>query len=268
MPALIWSAPEARRFESGLSHGAIYPHDSEIPPLVWNGLISVDSEGSEESTTHYIDGRPFFNRQIPQEYEATVTAYTFPSEFPALMGMDEAAPGFYVDSQNTELFNLTYKTQDGSMLDPDAKDYKLHLVYNATAGVQGQTYSTFNSSGDPTEFSWQLKAVPDELDGLRASAHLVLSSREVDPARLAMIEEILYGTDLVDPAFPSASEVADILRYGDTIIITDIGDGMWTAEGASRNIYYLDEADGVFEIDNVDAVDHGDGTYDISSTNV
>jgi hypothetical protein len=63
---------------------------------------------------------------------------------------------------------------------------------------------------------------------------------------------------------PSPQVIFDLLTFGDTIIITDNGDGTWQAEGSYENIYMI--GDEIFQIDNVNATLHGDGTYTISST--
>lgn len=63
---------------------------------------------------------------------------------------------------------------------------------------------------------------------------------------------------------PDPQTILDILSYGDDIIITYLGDGFWSAAGAYRNVHPI--GDGLFEINNVDAIDHGDGTFTVSTT--
>lgn len=264
MSKISWHENNDRVFETGLDRGVLYLKNGTAVP--WNGLTSVDETGGEGATQYYVDGRPFLILPKPKEFAATINAYTFPDEFSSVMGVEEAADGMYLDSQMGDLFDLSYRTLIGDLVDGVERGYKIHLVYNATVVPSSVTYSSLSDAINPTTFSWPIQAVPVAIDGYRATAHITIDTRHADPHKLAKLEAMLYGTGNSDPYMPDPTVILDMLSYGDTIIITDNGDGTWTAEGSYHNIYLI--GDGVFQIDNVDAVDNGDGTYTISSTNV
>lgn len=264
MTRLRWAQTEDRLFETGLDRGVLYPKADVAVP--WNGLTSVDENGGESATAFYVDGRPFLWLPKPKEFSATLKAYTYPDEFSKIMGVTEAADGMYLDSQMGDSFNLSYRTLIGNAIDGTQFGYKIHIVYNATVAPTAASYSTLSQSVNPTEFSWEIQAVPVPVPGYRATAHIIIDTRHIDPIKLHNLEAMLYGTGNSDPFIPEATVILDMLSYGDTIIILDNGDGTWTAQGSYANIYMI--GDGIFQIDNVDAIDHLDGTYTISSTNV
>jgi hypothetical protein len=232
--------------------------------IPWNGLTGVDEGGADGASSYYIDGRPFLYLPKPKEYTATLKAYTYPEEFAEIMGVTEAADGMYLDSQQGDAFDLSYRTLVGNGIDGIDHGYKIHLVYNATVTPQGASFASLTNSINPIEFTWQIQAVPVPVEGYRPTAHIIIDTRRIDPDKLAAIETLLYGGPYSAPLMPAPQQIFDILSYGDTIIITDNGDGTWSAQGSYQNIYMI--GDGIFEIDNANATDHGDGTFTISSS--
>jgi hypothetical protein len=77
---------------------------------------------------------------------------------------------------------------------------------------------------------------------------------------------MVYGTYGMDAYLPSIQTLFDMMNYGEIVVIRDNGDGTWEAEGSYKYIS-VDEYTGEFSINNVTANDHGDGTYDVASTN-
>lgn len=263
MTRLAWSDPAERRYETGLDRGVLYPKDAD--GVVWNGLTAVDENGSGGTVSYYMDGRPFLHFPQRKEYSATLKAYTFPDEFMALTGMPEAAPGMYLDSQVMESFDLSYRTLVGNAIVGLEHGYKLHLIYNATATPQTVGYATLSDAITPIDFAWDLNAVPVPVTGYHPTAHIMIDSRDVDPDILSDLEDMLYGTDTTAPEMPHPQVIFDLLTFGDSIIITDLGNGFWTAEGSSENVYMVNDT--TFRIDNVNAVDTTPGVeYDISTT--
>lgn len=231
--------------------------------ISWNGLTAVDESGSSGSRAYYLDGRPYLNFPMPKEFSATVKAYTYPDEFSAMQGLVEAADGMYLDSQQGDSFGLSYRTLIGNDLDPEL-GYKIHLIYNATVVPPSISRQTKTNEINPTEFSWEIQAVPMMIEGYRPTAHIEIDTRHMDSLRLSQLEDMLYGSDTVPAHLPDPQTIFDLLTYGEGIIITDNGDGTWSAQGSYHNIYMI--GDGIFQIDNIDAIDHGDGSYTISST--
>lgn len=259
---LQWGQVEDRQIETGLDHGVLYLKSGVVVP--WNGLTAVEEEGGEGAAEYYVDGRPFLYLPKPKEYKAALKAYTYPDAFSAVIGEVEIADGMYLDSQMGDSFNLSYRTKIADSLRGTDAGYKIHLIYNATVVPSARTYGTISNDVNPVEFSWNIQAVPVNVVGYRPTAHITIDTRHMDSIRIAEIEAILYGTVDVPPSMPSPQIIFDLLTFGDTIIITDNGDGTWQAEGSYQNIYMI--GDEIFQIDNVNATLHGDGTYTISST--
>lgn len=261
---LSWSNPSDRTYETGLDRGVLYPKGAAA--VAWNGLTAVDENGGESATAYYVDGRPFLYLPKPKEYAATLKAFTYPDAFSAMMGVTEATDGMFLDSQMGDSFDLSYRTLVGDGTNGEQVGYKIHLVYNATVAPAAISYATLSTEVNPVEFSWEIQAVPVLVEGFRATAHIIIDTRNMDASHITTIEAMLYGTGNTDGFMPTPAKILDLLSFGDTILILDNGDGTWTAKGSYKNLYLI--GDGIFQIDNVDAIDNGDGTYTVSSTNV
>lgn len=257
-----WNKIEDRQIEAGLDQGVLYLKNGVSVP--WNGLTSVDEEGGEGAAEYYVDGRPFLYLPKPKEYKASLKAYMYPDEFSSVLGEIEATDGMYLDSQMGDSFDLSYRTKIIDGIQGENAGYKIHLIYNATVVPSAKTYSTIEDQINPVEFSWDIQAVPVIVDGYRPTAHITIDTRHMDATRISDIETLIYGTTEQPARMPTPQIIFDLLTFGDTIIITDNGDGTWTAEGSYQNIYMI--GDEIFQIDNVNATLHGDGTYTISST--
>lgn len=259
---VTWNAPEARFFDTGLDRGVLYPKGNDAVP--WNGLTSVDEEGGEGAQAYYIDGRPFLFVPKPKEYKATIKAYTYPDAFSQIMGLAEVADGMYLDSQIGESFDLSYRTLVGNGIEGADHGYKIHLVYNATVTPQSLSYESVSNSINPSTFSWEIQAVPVAIQGFRPTAHIVIDTRHMSQNRINAVESIIYGTEIKAPSMPSPQIIFDLLNFGDSIIVTDKGNGTFTVEGSYDNVYMLD--DGTFRVENINGTNNGDGTYTITTT--
>lgn len=257
-----WNLVEDRQIEAGVDRGVLYLNDGITVP--WNGLLSVDEEGGEGAAEYYVDGRPFLFLPKPKEFKANISAFTYPDAFSSVLGEVEVADGMYLDSQQGDSFGLSYRTKIYSAAEGENAGYKIHLVYNATIVPSPKSYQTIGAEVNPVEFSWDIQGVPVLVEGYRPTAHIMIDTRHMEQAQLDELEDIIYGTASIIPSMPDPQAIFDLLKFSGAIIITDNGNGTWTAEGSYQNIYMI--GDEIFQIDNVNAVDHGDGTYTISST--
>lgn len=234
--------------------------------VAWNGLTSVEEAGADEATAYYIDGRPFLYFPNPKDFSGTLSAYMYPDEFAKITGLVEvdAIEGMYLGSQVGDLFDLSYRTLVGNGEDGQDHAYKIHLIYNAVAAPQGSAYETLNDSISPATFSWELTAVPVAIEGYRPTAHIVIDTRNMTAEHLANLEQVLYGDNVTAPSMPDPIDIMELLTFGDSIIITDNGDGTWSAEGPRSRVYMV--TDDVFEIDGVEMTDFGNGTFSVSTT--
>lgn len=259
MTRIEWWKQEERLTQGGLDRGVLYPQNK--PAVAWNGLVSVNESGSQASSTYYVNGRKFLTTVTPREYTATISAVTFPDEFAEICGITEAADGLFLDSQVPDQFGLSYRTLYG-----DGTHYKIHLIYGVTAAMSEVEYQTLSGdSNEPTPFEFEISAIPQSISGFRPTAHVIIDSRNLDPRSLANIENMIYGTYGLDAYLPTIQSLYDMMNYGDIVVIRDNGDGTWEAEGSYKYIS-VDENTGEFSISNVTVNDHGDGTYDVAST--
>lgn len=209
MARLSWNDTGTRIYEAGVDRGVLYlPNEIGVP---WSGLVSVseNASGGEPNPVYY-DGIKISNFTTSEEFEGTLEAFTAPPEFYACEGMVAVQNGLFITQQRRMPFGLTYRTLLGSdTLGSDA-GYKVHLVYNALATSSGRTHQTLSGDNEPTTFSWDISTTPPLLGGFRPTAHFVVDSRFATPELLSSLEDLLYGSEVVDPYLPSPEELYDL----------------------------------------------------------
>ncbi len=263
MTAIIWDKIEDRTYETGIDRGVLYFPDGGAVP--WNGLTSVAERNTNTVDSVYFDGIKFNDLVTVGDFSATLKAYTYPEEFLEYQGLDEDQTGVYIADQQPKLFNLSYRTKIGNLIDGSDAGYKIHLLWNLTAIPSTRTYETLSLDSDPIEFEWSITAVPEDVDLYRPTAHVILDSRKMDPLLLSDIESFLYGDEEREPTLPSLKGFTSFIRKWDRIIITDNGDGTWTATTQLDGVIeFLDED--LFQINDANAVYLDSETYEISST--
>ena len=227
MVMIVWDAESERLFEAGLDRGVLYPKKLQAKGydngVGWNGLTKVDeSPEGGETTTKYANNGAYLNLVSREKFKGAISAFIYPKEWRQCDGSDnvsvaksggttEKVPGLLVTSQVRRGFGLSYRTLVGNDTEQIDYGYLLHLVYNATAGVSSKSRESINENLDATEFSWNFDTTPVDIPGMKPTAHLIISSREADPVRLAKLEAILYGTESKEPRLPDPAEVIAIL---------------------------------------------------------
>lgn len=214
MAKIAWDKTGERFYETGVQNGVLYIRDAAgLYPLgvPWNGLISVtESPSGAEATPQYADNIKYLNMVSAEEFAATVEAYTYPDEFAACDGSAEVAPGVYIGQQSRRTFGLTYKSVVGNDVDGNDLGYKLHLIYGALAAPSEKAYSTINDTPEAITFSWEVSTTPVAVADFKPTASLTIDSTKVSAANLAVLEDILYGTNEADAHLPFPDEVAAI----------------------------------------------------------
>lgn len=258
---LIWDDPDKRYYQHGLDRGVLY-----LPnPIVWNGLISVDEGGEGSSEMLYRDGVVYLADAEPGDFIGSITAMMYPDAFGACIGIPKVADGLYADNQKPQRFDLSYRTLIGSGSRGDMFGYQIHLIYKCMATIGQRKRNTIGSDTQPVNFDFGIVCTPVKLPGYRPTAHYVIDTRFLSTDTVAELETLLYGTsDGVTPGrMPTPTELFELLNFGPAMIFTVHTDGTYTIEGSSEN---LEEVDiNSFVQRNINAVDNGDGTYNVST---
>lgn len=257
MTAIVWDEVGVRKFEVGIDRGVFYPSSEDGVP--WNGLISVNiKQDGVSSSPVYFDDKKINEVVYLGDISATVKAYTYPDEFLPYDGFVECATGMFIDGQSRGTFDLCYRNYLGDDVDGIDLGYKLHLLYNLTAIPEDITNQTIDTNIAPIEFGWIFTSVPDEIPGFRPASHIIVDSTKVDPDVLSTLEDILYGTEGVDPRMPTMVEVYSELA----MTIINKGDGTWSARGPDSVVTSLSVDD--FQIDSTRVNVLDSSNYEVS----
>lgn len=231
MTKMTWDSVGQKFYEAGVDRGVLFV--SGYAGVPWSGLISVaENPSGGASTSYYLDGETYVIVSDSEEYAATITAFTYPTEFEACNGEGNANTGLYAMHQPRVPFDLSYRTLIGNDVDGVNHGYKIHLVYGALVAPSQRANGTLNDSSNASDFSWAIKANPPAVPGFKATAHFVIDTRTAYAASVSDIEDIIYGTSTTDPRMPTFSEINDIFESHAILRIVDNGDGTWTATAA------------------------------------
>ena len=216
MSKLEWDKTGERFYETGISHGVVYPQATEgtYPKgAAWNGLTAVtESPSGAEPSPLYADNIKYLNLMSAEEFGFSIEAYTYPKEFAECNGEGELAPGVKVGQQKRKAFGMSYRSILGNDVDGDSHGYKLHLVYGALAAPSEMAHNTVNDSPEATTMSWECSTTPVSVAGFQPTAHIVIDSTTVDPDKLKELEKKLYGDGVGEASLPLPDEVASIIK--------------------------------------------------------
>ena len=216
MAKLVWDQTGSRFYETGTDHGVLYPMLDTVtdptkpygPGVAWNGLTAVnESPSGAEPTALWADNIKYLNLMSAEEFAATIEAYTYPEEFEACDGSRSIATGASIGQQPRKMFGFAYRTLIGNDQKSNDYGYKLHLIYGCLASPSAKNYQTVNDSPEAITFSWEVSTTPVDVTGFKPTATLVIDSTKTDHTKLTALEDILYGTDSVEPRLPLPDEV-------------------------------------------------------------
>ena len=215
MSKLTWDVVGERQYETGVKKTVLYPlSDAGAYDLgvAWSGVTAItESPSGAESNPFYADDIKYLDIRSVEEFGGTIEAYMYPDEFLECNGAKEIAPGVVVTQQKRRTFGLCYRTIIGNDTQGDEYGYKLHFIYGATVAPSESAYATVNDSPEPITMSWEFTTIPVVLEGMKPTAHLEISSLTADPAKLAALEEIIYGTDSNPARLPLPDEIASLM---------------------------------------------------------
>ena len=215
MSKIVWDAVGEHTFETGVRNGVLYLKDAEgayTTGVPWNGLTSVsESPEGAEATDLYADDIKYLTLMSAENFKATIEAYTYPVEFEECDGSATIAKGVVIGQQSRKPFGLCYRTSIGNDTDGNEHGYKLHIVYGCQASPSEKQYSTINDSPEAITFSWEVNTTPVNVTGKKPTATLIIDSTKADKAKLTALEDILYGSESVEPRLPLPDEIATLM---------------------------------------------------------
>lgn len=215
MSKIVWDAVGEHTFETGVRNGVLYLKDAQgaySTGVAWNGLTSVsESPEGAEATDLYADDIKYLTLMSAENFKATIEAYTYPVEFEECDGSATIAKGVVIGQQSRKPFGLCYRTAIGNDTDGNEHGYKLHIVYGCQASPSEKQYSTINDSPEAITFSWEVNTTPVNVTGKKPTATLIIDSTKADKAKLTALEDILYGSESVEPRLPLPDEIATLM---------------------------------------------------------
>ena len=216
MAKLVFNNVGERFFETGVKNGVLYvmgEGGKYENGVVWNGLTGVtESPSGAETTPLYADDVKYVVIYAAEEFGATIEAYTYPEEFEACDGSASIAEGITVGQQTRKTFAFCYKTSLGNDTQGQDLGYKIHIIYGCKAAPSEKSYATINDSPEAVTFSWEVSTVPVPVEGRNPTATMVIDSTRVNPAKLALLEEVLYGSEVEDAKLPLPNEVIELMK--------------------------------------------------------
>jgi hypothetical protein len=237
MSRLEWGLDKS--YAQGVDRGALYL--GVYPGIAWNGLVSVDeSVVGGEVSTHYFNGTSYLGLISSDIFACAVSAYTYPEELEDHIGN----------------FGFTYRNQVPN-------GYQIHLVYQAAGVLAPMAWRTIGASPELALFRWDFTTSPPPMIGIRPTSHFVIDTRYVHPANLALLEDMLYGTESTDPYLPDMAFILEEFGSNVYVTITDHGDGTWTADGPDDLVHLTGPTE--FEISYQGAVYISSDTYTLTS---
>lgn len=235
MSKIVWDKTGERFYETGVDHAVLYPIDAEglyNGGVAWNGITAInESPSGAEPNNLYADNIKYLVLVGAEDFGLTIEAYTYPDEWEQCDGSAEIAPGVLAGQQNRKIFGLSYRTKLGNDVDGQDHGYKLHLVYGGLASPSERGYQTVNDSPEPINPSWEVITTPVDVPGFKPTARLIITSTKADPAKLAALETILYGSEEAEPRLPLPEEVIELLKADAVTVITAAESGDTTLFG-------------------------------------
>ena len=214
MAKIVWDEAGKRFYETGVKKGVLYLQNEGVynKGVAWNGLTAVtESPSGAEPTPLYADDTKYLTLMSAEEFGATIEAYTYPEEFEQCDGSAEIAKGVTIGQQARATFGLSYVTTLGNDLKNNEYGYKLHIIYGCLASPSEKSYATINDSPEAITFSWEVSTTPVAVEGFKPTATVVIDSTKVDSAKLAALEEKLYGSASEEATLPLPDEIAALI---------------------------------------------------------
>lgn len=217
---IVFDADGQRFFEAGVRNGVLYTKDAEKKwknGVPWNGLVNItESPDGAEANDMYADDIKYASLRSAETFGGSIEAYTAPPEFAECDGSATVATGVYVGQQIRKPFSLCYRTMIGSdELGMNDDEFKLHLVYNATASPSEKSYDTINDSPDGMTMNWDFDTTPVACTGYKPTSLITIDTTKLSSkgkTALSTLLDKLYGTVSTEPELPTPDEVVEMFK--------------------------------------------------------
>jgi hypothetical protein len=215
---ITWHGSGERVFEGGIDRGVLYV--SGNPGVPWIGLINVNQgQSGGETKPRYLDGKKISNRASPEDFEATIEAYTYPLEFERCEGTYRGENGLRVTQQRRKSFGMSYRSLVGNDVTGGLSlGYKIHILYNLRAEPTDRGYRTLTDQSEPATFNWKITSRSADIPGYRPSSHFIIDTRDIPAELLQTLEDILYGNETTEPSLPTPGELIFLFDSFDDLV--------------------------------------------------
>lgn len=210
MAKLEWDKTGERLYETGVSHGVLYPIEGGEPQkgVPWNGLTAVNEAPSgAEITKLYADNQVYATMYSPEEFAGTIEAYTYPDAFGLCDGSAVAAKGASIGQQPRKPFGFCWRTEIGNDTEGTDFGYVINIAFFCKAKPSSRDRSTMNDSPEASTLSWEFESEKVAVPGHQPTAIMRIKSTEASPEALAALEKILYGDTATEPKLPTPEEI-------------------------------------------------------------
>lgn len=228
MAKLVFDAAGERFYHTGVSKCALFVKSGSSygNGVAWNGITNATAtpEGGDVEAI-YADDIKYLSIPGNVEINASVTAYTYPEEFNACMGLGAGAvDGLYFAQQDRVKFGLVWKSKIGNDVRSDY-GYVLNILYNCLASPAEISNDTINESPEAAEFSFEITTDPVSEDDMPSSSNLkptswvrieckrggLLDSDGEPTTKLQTLLDLIYGTDSAESTLPTPATIASTL---------------------------------------------------------
>lgn len=216
MSKLVWDKLGERLAETGVDQGVLYPFvtDAFADGVAWNGLTSVnEAPTGGEPNPFYADNQKYLEIMSEEEFAGSIGCYTYPDEFKACIGEKELISGITVGQQTRSMFGFSYRTKIVNDTNGMDHGFKIHIVYNAKAGVSARDHATMNESPELEELRFDITTTKVPVTGGKPTSHLIIDSTKLpigSEAKLQTLLDQLYGTEALPAKLLMPDEVAAI----------------------------------------------------------
>ena len=181
----------------------------------WNGVTKIEELSTDTvNETIFYDGTQLRSSQQVDICGLKLECITLPSDL----------------SGN---FNLCWRTFRNGVAE-------YHLVWNLTAKLSNETDVTLNATPGAKRYSMELVPTPSESGEMRPTAHLILSTSEIEDFTLGPIMDMLHGSDTSQAIFPTIDELLEFYDAFATLWVEDHGDGTFTITGPDTLLTTVD----------------------------